>query len=68
MDYTEYNIETEITLLPSVLKMFQMSQLCFWYDTENVEYCIVETIAIRCSNCGEETGLSMKNMNKFTKT
>ena len=23
----------------------------------------METVAIRCTNCGKETGLSMKNMN-----
>ena len=61
--YNEDNIENKITLLPSLLKMFPMFQMCFWYDTENVEYCIVETIDIRCNNCGEETGSSMKNMN-----
>ena len=30
-----------------------------WHDNENV----VESITIICSNCGKETGLSMKNMN-----
>ena len=40
--------------------MFQMS---FWYYKEQDNQNNVENIAIRCSNCGKETGLSMKNMN-----
>ena len=63
MEYTVYNIDTEITLLPLLLKISSMSKMRFWYDTETVEEKYLETIAISYSNCGKETGFSMKNMN-----
>ena len=34
MDYTTYSIENEITILPSLLKMFSMFQISYWYDKE----------------------------------
>ena len=43
--------------------MFSMFQMRFWYDDEHDDQNNVESIVIRCSNCGKETGLSMKNMN-----
>ena len=43
--------------------MFSMFQIRFWYDNEHGDQNDVKIIAIRCSNCGKETGLSMKNMN-----
>ena len=45
-----------------MLKVFSMFQMRFWYDNEHSDQNIVEIIAIRCSNCGKEIGLSMKNM------
>ena len=41
MEYTEDNIETEIKLLPSLLKMFSMFQMSFWYEKENFEENVV---------------------------
>ena len=35
----------------------------FWYDKEPDDQNYVKIIAIRCSNCVKETGLSMNNMN-----
>ena len=35
MEYTTYKIDNEITLLPSLLKMFSMFQMSFWYDKEH---------------------------------
>ena len=57
MEYTADNIETKITLLPSLLKIFSMIQISFCYEKENVEENVMENIAIRCSNCGKTTGL-----------
>ena len=37
LNITEYNVEridNEMTLLPSLLKMFLMFQMRFWYDKE----------------------------------
>ena len=56
-------MDNEITLLPSLFKMFSMFQMRFWYDKEPDYQNDVKIIAIRCSNCGKETGLSMNNMN-----
>ena len=63
MEYTADKIENEITLLPSFLNFFAMFQMNFWYDNEHNDQNNVENIAIRCNNCGKETGLYMKNMN-----
>ena len=40
-----------------------MFHMRFWYDQELDDQNGVKIIAIRCSNCGKETGLSMDNMN-----
>ena len=55
------NIETQITLSPSLLKMFPMLQMRFWYDKENLEENVVKNIAIRCISCGKKTGLLIHN-------
>ena len=34
-----------------------------WYNKGQYDKNKVENIAIRCTNCGKETGLSIKNMN-----
>ena len=34
-----------------------------WYNKGHYDKNKVEHIAIRCSNCGKETGLSMDNIN-----
>ena len=62
MEYTEYKIDNEITLLPPLLKMFSMFQIHIWYNKEHYDQNNVENIVIRCSNCGSETGLSTNNM------
>ena len=51
MEYTEYKIDNEITLLPPLLKMFSMFQICFWSDKEHDDQNNVENIAIRFGNC-----------------
>ena len=61
MEYTAENIETEITLLPSLLKLISMFQLGLCY--KNVDKKIVENVAISCSKYGRSTDISMKNMN-----
>ena len=63
MDCTADKIYNDITLLPSLLIKISMFQMRFWYDNEHDDQNNVENIAIRCINCGKETGLSMKNMN-----
>ena len=40
-----------------------MFQMFLWYDKEPDDQNDVKIIAIRCSNCRKETGLSMDNMN-----
>ena len=63
MEYTAEKIENEITILPSLLKMFSMFQMSFWYDNEPDDKNDMKIIAIRCINCGKERGLSMNNIN-----
>ena len=63
MEYPTDSKETQIKMLQSQLKIFSMFKMRFCYDKENVEVNVVENIAIRCNNCGKETGLSMKNVN-----
>ena len=62
MEYTEDKIENDKTLLPSLLKMFSMFKIYFWYNKGHYDLNKVEHITIRCINCGEKTGLSMYNM------
>ena len=62
MKYTTEKIDTEITLLPSLLTIFPIFHLRLWYR-ENVDEKIVENLAIRCSNCGRSTGISTNNTN-----
>ena len=63
MDYTANKIYNEIKLLPSLLEKTSMSQMCFCYNKEPDDKNDVKIVAIWCSNCGRETGLSMKNIN-----
>ena len=60
MEYNANNIENNITVLPSLLKMFSMFQMRFWYDKEPDDKNDLKIISIRCSNCVKETGLSIK--------
>ena len=43
--------------------MFSMFQIHCWYNKGHDDHNKVENIAIRCSNCGKKTGLSMKSIN-----
>ena len=63
MEYNADNIENEITLLPSLVKMFSMFQMRFWYDNKHDDQNDMKIISIRCSNRRKEKGLSMNNMN-----
>ena len=67
MEHTEDNIETQITLSTSFLKMFVNFQMILWHDYKNIEENVVVNIAIRCMNCVKITGLSVKNTNKIYK-
>ena len=40
-----------------------MFQISCWYNKGHYDQNKLEHIAIRCSDCGRETGLSMDNMN-----
>ena len=63
MLHTEDNIETQITLLPPLLKVFALLKMQLWYDNEKIEENVVDNIGIRYRNCGKTTGLSVKNTN-----
>ena len=43
--------------------MFSMFKIICWYNPGEVDKTIAEKIAIRCSNCGKETMISMDKMN-----
>ena len=43
--------------------MFSMLQMNFWYDNKTDDQNDVKIIAIRCSNCAKETGLSINHIN-----
>ena len=43
--------------------MSSMFHISCWYNKGHDDQNKVENIDIRCSNCGKETVLSMKNMN-----
>ena len=62
MEYTANRIENYITLLPALLNIFSVIQICCWYNKGHDDQNKVEHIAIRCSNCQKETGLSMDNI------
>ena len=40
-----------------------MFQMHFWYDKEPDDQNDVKIIAMKCCNCGNQTCLSMDNMN-----
>ena len=63
IEYTADKIENEITLLPSLLEIFSVFQIPCWYNKGHNDQNKVENIAIRCSNCEKQTGLSMKSTN-----
>ena len=62
MEYTADRIENETIISPSLLNIFQCFRF-FWFNQGHDDQNKVENIAIRCSNCGKETMVSMDNMN-----
>ena len=60
MDHTADKINTQITLLPLLFKLFKILNICLWYDNVNLEENVVDNIGIKCSNCGKTTGLYKK--------
>ena len=63
MEYNTDKIETGITILPLLLKIFPMFQLHFGYNIYVFDGFFVETVAIRFGNVVKATGLSMENTN-----
>ena len=61
MEHTTSIIETDISLIPSLLKFFEMFQLRLSYDKHNEEDNVVEDIDIKCRNCHRRTGLFLKD-------
>ena len=57
IEHTENILKPNKGLIPSLLKEFSMFQLSLFYDKHNVEWKVVDAIAIRCNNCNKETGL-----------
>ena len=57
MEHTASNIETYISLLPSLLKVFAMFQMRLLHNEHNEHKNFVESIAIRCSNFHINNGL-----------
>ena len=57
---TEGIIETYISLIPSLLKIFAMFQIRLFHFKHNDEENVVQTIAIKCINCDRITGLFLK--------
>ena len=47
MDHTESNIETDVSLLPSLLKVFAMFHMRLLYYEHNEEEHVVEAIDIK---------------------
>ena len=60
MEHTAGIIETYISLIPSLLKVFAMFQMCLFYYKHNEEWSVIEAIAINYSNCDRRTGLFLK--------
>ena len=59
MEHTATDIETDISLLPSFLKVFAVFQMCLLYH-ENKEY-VVESIYIKCNHCHINNGLHSRD-------
>ena len=64
MEFTIDRIENDKNLLLSLLKLFSMFKVKFWWSPR--EYEIKNTgvnIAISCSNCGKETMIDVDMLN-----
>ena len=55
VDFTADKIENDGNILPSLLKLFSMFNIKYWWNTRG-DYLkqTVENFATRCSNCGKE--------------
>ena len=60
MEHNASNIETDISLLPSLLKFFVMFKIRLLYYEHNEEEHVVEAMAIKCSDFHRNTGLYSK--------
>ena len=61
MNHTTSIIETGISLITSLLKVFVMFHMRLFHDKYNEEENFVEDIAIKCSNYRRITGLCLKD-------
>ena len=61
MEHTASNIDTFITLLPSLLKVFEMFQIRLLYYEHIEEEHVVEAIATEFRNFDSNTSLYLKN-------
>ena len=61
MEHTASKIKTYISLLPSLLKVFEMFQMRLLYFELNEEDNVVEAIAIKCCNFHISNGLFLKD-------
>ena len=61
MEHTASIIETDISSIPSLLKVFAMFQVRSFYDKHNEEDNVVGDIAIKCINFHRITGLFLKD-------
>ena len=57
MDHTAGSIETDISLITSLLKVFAMFQMRLFNYKHNEEENFAEATVIKCSNCDRSTGL-----------
>ena len=60
MDDTAGIIETYISLIPLLLNVFAMFNMCLFQYKHNEEGGKVESIFIKCSNCDISTGLHLE--------
>ena len=61
VDHIANILEKNKSLITSLLKVFSMFRLCIFYYNHNEEENVVESIAIKCSNCDKDTGLYLKD-------
>ena len=62
MDHTSHILEPNISLIPLLLKVFEMFQLLIFYDKKYGKENIFEAIDIKFINCNKETGLYLKDI------
>ena len=60
MEHNAIDIETYISQLSSLLKVFSMFQMHLLYHENNEEDHVLGFIAIQCSSCNRNTGFYSK--------